>query len=331
LIIDFWDFPLLSSKERQRLGAIQDSLKGDACRRVSGMGLINILLGAHKNAEHGWYIPLSTTNKLPGKLTEFGKVPPSVNPAQGTKLVYFGNPLLLPDHQFCGDQFSPPKLRVTNAGILCITLEFDPDSVEQFEETLHWTGAKGKFGSVEKALRQYSDYRGYSIVFSGSRSLHFHFLFDTKHLRAVPFNASPAVRWENRLVHAGIMENAYQLYWYRIVEIFAECLSPSFGTDKSLKWVTQWRRFPWGHRTHEKTSKLFQLAKGTIVPQLVISEHLLQRAPNGSKPPLLPEHFDGSDPKSLGQKHTKGKAPVPILSASIDGLIEELQALCCCE
>ena len=39
--------------------------------------------------------------------------------------------------------------------------------------------------------RRIAEYRGFSIVFSGDKSLHFHFVFSTQHLLNVPCWLSP--------------------------------------------------------------------------------------------------------------------------------------------
>jgi hypothetical protein len=159
---------------------------------------------------------------------------------------------------------------------------------------------------------------------AGGKSLHFHFIFDTRHLTAVPFDASLASRWENRLKHAAIVANAHARYWDYIHDLLKEGLSPSMETDRGLRSAVQWRRFPWGHRRHEETSKLFGFAVGTIVPQLVIAERILARAPDDSTEPLLSAHFDLANPISSSTKHRAKIAPVTNSSA----LLDEMQALC---
>jgi hypothetical protein len=56
-----------------------------------------------------------------------------------------------------------------------------------FEECFGWflsNDDKGAmpFDDVDRALCRYREYRGYCSVYSGGKSIHSHFLFDTRHL-----------------------------------------------------------------------------------------------------------------------------------------------------
>jgi len=42
--------------------------------------------------------------------------------------------------------------------------------------------ARSRFAEVDRGLARFKEYRGYTIVFTGNRSLHFHLIFSTKHL-----------------------------------------------------------------------------------------------------------------------------------------------------
>ena len=81
-----------------------------------------------------------------------------------------------------------PSLRGTNAGLIIATHEIDTESLDEFEPVLAWTRGtegdfnKSPFAELDRRLCGCHEYRGYSIVYSGRRSLHFHFFFQTKHL-----------------------------------------------------------------------------------------------------------------------------------------------------
>ncbi|MBR0783936.1 hypothetical protein [Bradyrhizobium iriomotense] len=316
----------LNSDERRLLGGIQHAVGG--ARRKSGRGLCRLLLAHRFNEESGSYVPLSDRLKLARKLTDFESVPADVDPSDGTHLLYFANPLLLPkgygSPQFEIEKADMPTVRTTNGGFLIITFEFDPDKVDHFQEMLSWT-QNGTLTSISDALCRFSDYRGFNVTFSAGKSLHFHFIFSTKHLKSVPFDAKWSQRLERQDVEAAIMANIHQEYWDRTFEIFERLAAPSIPTDRALRNITQWRRFPWGNRLHEETSKLFEFPPGILVPQIVILEKFLSRAPNGStKPMLSPDH----DLRRPVRPERKRAAPTGLPETNAYALIDELQGLC---
>ncbi|MGB6078509.1 MAG: hypothetical protein WBF99_03535 [Xanthobacteraceae bacterium] len=217
-----------------------------------------------------------------------------------------------------------PKLRVTNAGFLCVTYEYDCETAEQFEELLSWCRANGGLEKVHAALRQYRDFRGHCVVFTGGRSLHFHFIFNTAHLKEAPFDAD----WENRLADQGpisaIMHNAYAVYWRVVGEVIADILKPSLSTDSAMSSIGQLRRLPWGTRILEKPSPILNFPAQTAVPQLVIKESILQRAPKGSTAWLVPEDFSTAHPIAPARQ----RGPAGRFASSGTDVITELQSIC---
>lgn len=330
LVFDLYQMPFLTVAERKRLGAIQHAERGDSTKLISGMALCRLLLSVPLHREQGWYTPLSEDTFLPGKLTKFELLPTdAIDPAKGTKLLFFGNPLVLPEDSDDLENAPKPIERATNGGTLIITHEFDPETVEGFQESFGWV-SNGRLSSLHKALCEYSDYRGVSVVYSGGRSLHFHFCFDTKHLKAVPFDAGWHVRLNRMAPHSATMENAYEFYWDRVRECIIEHLNPSTPTDKQMR-VTQWKRFPWGRRVHEKKkSKVFEFPRGTVVPQIVLWERLLRRAPNCSREPMLSATFDLYTPvRSRPKEKADASAKPDGLAGSNDpALLSELDRMC---
>ena len=134
------------------------------------------------------------------KLTQnFDDLPNQITADLGTPFCFFSNPLMLPEGygqpDFGVGRALAPTLRATNAGFVVVTIEQDCHSRDQFEEIASSTAATGRFRWVDAELRKYKDYCGYSVVFSGRRSIHFHFAFDTRQLIKAPFDANYAERW----------------------------------------------------------------------------------------------------------------------------------------
>ena len=225
-----------------------------------------------------------------------------------------------------------PKVRLTNIGFLIVTIEYDCETVDQFEEILSWTrgnDGNGKtktsdFSKVDQELCKLSDYRGYSIVLSGSRSLHFHFIFSTTHLKNAPYQATAKERQQAFREHSALLENAYRIYWDHANDVFEKILKPSLQADRQLRQATQWRRTPWEIRTLDEPSTILGLAEGTEVPQIVIREHIRTRASKTNQGFLVPESFSSADPISVPTKSSREGAQT--ISGDISPLIQLLQA-----
>src|SRR5215216_2414713 len=126
---------------------------------------------------------------------------------------------------------------------------------------------------ADAELSKYADYRGYGAVFSGNKSVHYHFLWNTEHLINAPFDLDASERLERMAEHAALIANAHEQYWDVLNDVVTRLLKPTFEPDKGLRSVTQYRRTPWGIRTLDKDS-LLAIPAGTRVPQIVLAERI---------------------------------------------------------
>ena len=224
-------------------------------------------------------MPLTSHPFLKAKLTEdFASVPTSIRADVGTTLCFFGNPLLLPDnfddpHFDCGKAIQP-ILRATNAGFVVVTVEYDCQSRDQFEQMIEWLDSTGKFKEVDKKLTAYRDYSGFCVVLSGNKSLHFHFTFNTRHLTEAPYDQAWELRSRSHHSQAAVMSNIHQIYWNTVAEVMNETLAPPIAADRSMEAYTQFKRMPWGIRRLEERSDILDLPAGSLVPQLVLAERI---------------------------------------------------------
>lgn len=283
--LDIWSSPLSLSAKRQ-LSPLFDAYKSRTVGQDRRQLHDHIVANAY-DPQHGIYIPVSDrveSDKSPVQSQQVGQTTPP--------RTFFTNALVIPEGYGCDgfdiSKAAKPINRATNSGTIIVTIEFDCETIDQFEETLAWTRAtdgKGKFSStrfadLDRELNKIKEYRGYSIVFSGRRSLHFHFLFATDHLE----NAPSIVTAQDRLIDhhstAALMENVHDLLWDHVADEFNRVLNPSLEPDRKLRGITQWRRGPWGTRVLEKPSFVLGLDIGAVVPQVVIHENIRQRAPN---------------------------------------------------
>ena len=88
------------------------------------------------------------------------------------------------------------------------------------------------------------------------------------------------------------MHNVHTIYWDRAHAALCNILAPPCPTDRKLRSVTQWRRAPWGIRVLDKDAPILGLSKGRCIPQLVLREKLLRRAPRNSTAYAVPPEFN---------------------------------------
>jgi len=277
----------LSVAARNRIGAIAEA---QVQHPDNNTKLLNRILAHRYDPVRGLYVPLSNTPKLINYFTrDIENLPATVSTVAGWDLTHFLSPLTLP-----GEGLLRPSQRATNAGFLIVTHEFDCETKKQFEETLAWSTNTGPFSDLDKELRKYRDYLGYCIVFAGRRSLHFHFLFETQHLKYAPFDADFAQRLTDQHVYTAIMLKAYKIYWEFINGLIRKILKPSTQSDPSLDSMVHWRRTPFGIRKLEKPSDILELPVGMNVRQIVIKENIRTKAAKGSDGWIVPEEFSAA-------------------------------------
>ena len=223
----------------------------------------------------------------------------------------FINPLVVPD-----DNHEPlaPCMRLTNAGWLVVTLEYDPDDLAGFEECFGWflsNDDKGAmpFDEVDRALCRYREYRGYCSVYSGAKSIHSHLLFDTRHLINAPFQLEHAQRHDEACAIAPVMNAAHGILFDAARQCVEEVLKPSRQPDGRLRSAVQFRRYMYGSRELDKNYDFLGLRKGDRLLQIVIRENIRQIAPRGASVSLLPDDLDAPIPLPSGAR-AKCREPI---------------------
>lgn len=333
---DFRKSKLSLTSQKQLAGIYQYVIKEGVVPKDKA-GFINKVLARHVYDQEKWiYVPLSNTVKLIGKLPVFAKIPkilPIACPETPSWTPFFGNPLTIPagyeEIDFIAEDAAAPILRLTNAGFLVVTAELDPNTLEEFEETLSWTRGKDDdfrqslFARIDTRLCEFNDYRGYCVVFSGRRSLHFHFVFDTKHLRNCPWDATARERHD--APQCALMAKVHERYWDCVTAIFSETVGRSLPFDRRLRQATQWRRMPWAIRTLEKDAEILDLPEGARVPQIVIHENIRSRASSKATTVCVHAMFSVSVPDVAVRKTT---ARLPATEFNLDQTLKELQEVC---
>ena len=175
--------------------------------------------------------------------------------------------------------FTHPKDRTVLGPYYIHTFEFDSKDMAFFKQQLSWfRSAKhpldapiGKF--VAELRDRYADFVGLNVTYSGNKSFHFHFVFSTA-LIAARVPAPTSLR--DGLVKA----------WERLGRDFVGCIRLAVpeteAPDPALRFPECNRRLPGGYRLIG-SSHMFDLPEQSVVPQLVMFEHLtLNRKGSGT-------------------------------------------------
>lgn len=181
-----------------------------------------------------------------------------------------------------------PSDRLINAGFWVFTMEVDSPELAVLEEQLLWCRSRGKkatdspIGDVDKELRQFRDYRGVTAVYGGNKSVHFHFVFDTRHICSdLSLSRQVKTNWQGD-VSDPCLKGLYKLCWNQLAEVFTRVLGTNLEVDRALSSPFQARRTPWGIREADK-GHILKLEPGTMVRQVVLVDLVQNRAPRNSK------------------------------------------------
>jgi hypothetical protein len=120
-----------------------------------------------------------------------------------------------------------PSERAYNAGFAVYTIEFDTLPLDG-QLAMIWSG---KLKRLDAELRQHRDYRGYEVVYSGGKSLHFHICFDLRHLKrdlCIAGNSSYRENWIRDLPDC-LLRPAYAMNWDRLVTLAIRANSSPTG------------------------------------------------------------------------------------------------------
>jgi hypothetical protein len=174
---------------------------------------------------------------------------------------------------------TPPSERTCNAGFAVYTMEFDHMPVAD-QLRIIWSG---KLKRIDAELCQFRDYRGYEAVYSGGKSIHFHFVFDLRHLKhdlITAANSSYRDNWTRDLPDA-LLRPSYELCWNRLAAIFRSIAEIDDEPDPSLRRWEQLRRCPWALRQINGAHPL-GLPSDHRVQQVVLAQTIFRNTKRGA-------------------------------------------------
>lgn len=182
------------------------------------------------------------------------------------------------------------------------TFEWDTEEIDGLQKQLDWVWHKdsNRQTEIEKLHRffrsQFKDYRGYCVIWSGGKSVHINFIFDTSHMSKAAIETiaerdgkSPEAKlrdyWQGDINPAMIWDY-YTSSWNRLNAIILEESSISANFDSALSTLFQKRRTPWGIRiAGENDANGFR--PGDRIPQVVLDEAILRTSPKSASTMFL--------------------------------------------
>ena len=167
-----------------------------------------------------------------------------------------------------------PGERTYNAGFAVYTIESDTDPLDKQLRVVY----SGRLKRIDAELRRFRDYRGYEVVYSGGKSLHFHFCYDLRHLKrdlAVSSNSSYRDNWTRDLPDCQLRP-AYSVSWDRLAAMFREIAE--IEPDLRLRSWEQLRRCPWAFRLVDGGGHPLGMPPGNLIRQPVLASDIFQNA-----------------------------------------------------
>lgn len=188
-----------------------------------------------------------------------------------------------------------PKDRAFNAGFTVCTFEFDGIPLRDQIEMV----CDGSLKNLDENFQDLKDYRGYEVVWGGGKSVHFHYVFDLRHLKhdlASANNSSYQDNWTQ-----DVPDKYLRVFHRKIWAFLARHFSDAVGVqvddlDPNLQFWEQPRRTPLARRVVEAHHPL-GLPEGYYVRQLVLASNIRTKMISGASvwghnPRLLPELVD---------------------------------------
>jgi hypothetical protein len=294
-------------------------------------------------ADMNSYVPLLATRHTPGSNPEHLNAMierHDSDEAMQEQSPFFLMPLRIPqrgtEYGIYGDgspKWERPSDRLVNAGFWVFTMEIDEPNVAALEQQLAWCRApsgkpeRSPLGMLDHNLRVFQDYRGVTAVYGGNKSVHFHFVFDIRHISSALSRSDRRLeeKWQGD-VSEDQLRDLYRLRWQTLAGMFTKGLDFTGDIDTRLSSPFQLRRTPWGVRVVE-AGHLLNLPEGTHVSQCVLLDLVKQRSPNGATDWFMrPEQTQRIEHVVATAKPRVSHNQVSVAEAK--SLLKKLEALC---
>lgn len=195
-----------------------------------------------------------------------------------------------------------PSARAAIGQFWTFTFEWDSDAAEALQEQFDWVWKAGPDGwteiqRIDRAFKAaYKDYRGYCAIWSGAKSVHLNFIFETSHLskdtiiaQANRNGKKPEAKLRDYWladINPDMIWDYYSVLWHRLSDAIRSNSNIDVNFDPAMSTLFQKRRTPWGKRIAPADDPR-GFDEGDEIPQVVLAEKILQAAPKAASGMLL--------------------------------------------
>ncbi len=195
-----------------------------------------------------------------------------------------------------------PSARGAIGQFWTFTYEWDCEDTGAMQRQFDWVWSQDANGlsEIDKLdhhfRSQFKDYRGHCEIWSGGKSVHVNFIFDTSHLSKATVVAlaarkgrSPEAKlrdyWRGDINPDAIWDY-YTATWNRLNNAIRQHSNIDANFDTTMATLFQKRRTPWGIRTAQVDDKR-GFVEGDQIPQVVLHESILKTSSKSASGMLL--------------------------------------------
>ena len=211
-----------------------------------------------------------------------------------------------PTYPRYSDQWSrtweKPSARGAIGQFWTFTYEWDSEDAGAMPTQFAWVWGHDANGlsEIEKLdlyfRSKFKDYRGHCEIYSGGKSVHLNFIFDTSHMSKATIVAlaerqgkSPVAKlrdyWRGDISPDAIWDY-YTATWNRLNDAIRQHSNIDADFDTAMATLFQKRRTPWGIRTAQADDKR-GFVEGDQIPQVVLHESILKTSSKSASGMLL--------------------------------------------
>jgi hypothetical protein len=229
-----------------------------------------------------------------------------------------------------------PSARGTIGQFWTFTFEWDCEDAGAMQTQFDWVWDQNANGlseidKLDQHFRsQFKDYRGHCEVWSGGKSVHVNFIFDTSHMSRATLVALAARQgksytaklrdyWRGDISPDAIWDY-YTATWTRLNDAIHQHSSIDVDFDPAMATLFQKRRTPWGIRIAQAEDKR-GFVEGDQIPQVVLHESILKTSSKSASGMFLCTGDANAMPR---QRKRNIKQPKDVDVVSSPELLEKL-------
>lgn len=221
-----------------------------------------------------------------------------------------------------------PSARGSIGQFWTFTYEWDSEEDGALQTQFDWVWGQDANGlseidKLDQHFRsQFKDYRGHCEIWSGGKSVHLNFIFETSHLSKATVVAlaarqgkSPEAKlrkyWSGDISPDAIWDY-YTATWNRLNDAILQHSNIDVDFDTTMATLFQKRRTPWGIRTAQANDK-HGFVEGDAIPQVVLHEAILKTSSKSASEMLLCAGEANAMPRQR-KRNTKPPSAVNVVS-----------------